>query len=201
VGVLYSICFKSKASVGVFRVDAEQIELTKSSLKKESPDAAQIISTNDILTSWAVQTCGAPFGMMAINLRNRMAGITNHHAGNYQHLIMYRIDDCRNPADIRNSLKLLTSNSDAVPSALDTVMFDFLGVSNWASFYQKDLTFPNCKHELHLPLLASNTLFVRGVVIIFRPRADEIGLVVLDRNQSMDKWLSAGGYLKGKIFT
>jgi hypothetical protein len=189
VGVLLTICLKGPAHIGAFIVDTNAVTKAKQAAKDQSDDRDVIISTNDVLTSWILQKSEVPFGMMAINLRNRFPSLTDDDAGNYQTIIMYRKDDCRTPLDIRQSLELFRSKSNSTPTVQETIWFDFMGVSNWSTFYHRDLQFPHCQHLLHLPLMASNTLFTRGVTVIFRPRAHELGVIILDRQKSMDEWM------------
>ena len=42
------------------------------------------VSTNDIITSWFFRTRNHDYGMMLVNFRNRICGLTDTDAGNYE---------------------------------------------------------------------------------------------------------------------
>jgi hypothetical protein len=69
-----------------------------------TPPPPPFISTNDILTTAFFNVTKSDVGFMAINFRNRYAGLTNNMAGNYEGLIGYQPSDYKDPYLIRQSI-------------------------------------------------------------------------------------------------
>ena len=56
------------------------------------------VSTNDVLTSWLMTSSTSDVGLMAVNWRGRLGGVTRRHAGNYENVIFYSSpSDCSSP--------------------------------------------------------------------------------------------------------
>eukprot|EP00493_Phyllostaurus_siculus_P018062 UN18344 len=75
------------------------------------------------------------FGMMVVNMRNRVEGITNDIAGNYEFYMGYRKPNFQSSAMIRKSVtNLRRSNSSeaSMPTFWETVLFDrnIVGITN-----------------------------------------------------------------------
>lgn len=192
-GVLYGLFFARKADVGVFSINDTAIQRAKEEALQSfaSSTTPKIISTNDVITSWCLQQSQCPFGLMALNLRNRFEGIHEGLAGNYENVIVYRSDDSSHPGDIRASLSSLHSRSNTIMSMWQTLTLDLCGITNWASFYTADVCFPSARLTLHLPVVAPNTIFTRAMAILFRPSRGRLGIVLMDREQPLDVWRRA----------
>lgn len=99
-------------------------------------------STNDVLVSFFWQLINPSVGLMAVNLRGRLAAVAEDHAGNYAHLVPYTAADYHSPALIRRSLDACRragaspETADGAPTVLPRASPDltFSVVTNWSSF-------------------------------------------------------------------
>jgi len=144
----------------------------------QSKSVVDFCSTNDVLTSWFLQKTRADVGAMAINFRNRLAGHTDRHAGNYESVILYFRPDSARPSLIRQSLQnYRRTETTRVPSLLESLGLTNALVTNWSS-----LAHPNvirgCREELHIPLYDAGSLVPTDttVMIIFRAGPKGLGL-------------------------
>lgn len=108
------------------------------------------ISTNDIITSWIMQTLKCDIGFLSINYRNRIPDITVEHAGNYVLPIAYQPEDFATPALIRASLQ---TYGRAISKELRWKKFmkNMYFITNWATFY-RELIFDGCQEVRLLPI-------------------------------------------------
>mmetsp|Transcript_38762 Transcript_38762/g.53850 ORF Transcript_38762/g.53850 Transcript_38762/m.53850 type:complete len:195 (-) Transcript_38762:23-607(-) len=141
-------------------------------------DAIPFVSTNDIVTSGLLQCMKMDFAVMAINLRNRIDGVTSDLAGNYENCIIYSAKDCSTPANIRKSLSSPQnwSGDDKTPKFIQSLRCRIPLVTNWATFY-KDVLVPESVQMLHFPLTEPGRPGY-GSVIIFKPNANTLATLV-----------------------
>ena len=98
---LFSMAWKRAPPVTAFLIKPEWLQQQKSGhsnaqelaaaeaekARKEAEESVPFVSTNDIVTSWFFQHINASFGLMALNFRNHLPGITDSDAGNYESAI------------------------------------------------------------------------------------------------------------------
>jgi hypothetical protein len=196
---IYYYLTNKQMKIFSFQVDKNQIKQLKGGLlsppcsprtpEQEDPNLP-FLSTNDILTSWFFRKLKCDYGLMAINYRNRWEGFTNDHAGNYEHFLFYGSGDFQSPQQIRQSLSVLHSENQQIPSSYETWKFHFGVVSNWSSFYREVLLQEDCPLLCHRPLIARDAIAMQGVLIVYCPRMGETGLYLLShvKNDSEDHW-------------
>jgi len=154
------------------RVDEAGMQQEKKKYS-DTTEAVDFVSTNDVLTSWFLKTTQSDVGAMAINFRNRLKGHTDHHAGNYESIIVYAPRDYDSPALIRKSLDQFRRTEtihDPLPNFFQALGLSSGLVTNWSSFSQPNNNLPSCREELHIPLYDAVPLVPSGtaVMIIFR---------------------------------
>ena len=71
------------------------------------PTMETFVSTNDLLTSCYFRFTDTDVGFMSVNFRNRIPGLTDDYAGNYEGGLAYQRGDYESPALIRSSLSTL----------------------------------------------------------------------------------------------
>ncbi|CAB9511241.1 expressed unknown protein [Seminavis robusta] len=143
--------------------DSETSHSESSDEESASSPSVQFVSTNDVMTSSFFQACEAKHGMMAMNFRNRMEGLGDLHAGNYENNIYYRPEDFASPALIRKSVtpeekggamvfQRRATQDVPINTGLCGLAFGTYGLAtNWVSFC-KPCSIPHCQEELHMPL-------------------------------------------------
>jgi hypothetical protein len=162
-------------------LDAAELEEAKEKAAREVDGGVPFVSTNDVLTSWFLQRCGCKYGLMAMNLRNRIVGHTEKHAGNYTFLIFYDQPDSASPGLIRQSvlnLKRSITKDRHMPGFWETATASFAMVTNWATF-AKPNNIEGCQEDLHIPVLGDFQIDLMTVMFIFRSGPRGLALCVL----------------------
>jgi len=158
--------------------------------------------------------------LMLSNLRSRepsIAGANDEHVGNYEANVPYFPGDVELPALIRKSIlgpnrefraRRAGSPETRIPKASTLLKNRVSIVSNWAGFY-RDVRLPASPERsasernepaLHLPIMEPDGLItsVWNSGIIFRPRGDELGMLMITRrfdSDSLDQRKRAEGPL------
>jgi hypothetical protein len=155
--------------------------------KKEAAEAkVKSVTTNDVLTSFFLQNCGATWGVMTINFRNRLLDLTMQHAGNYEGALMFWCEEASTVgirAAAGNSKKTSSPNLQApredVPGALAAMKGGALGmVTNWAGLYA-DVRLPGVEQVLHLPVPSkASGMPYTARCVIFRPTSTTLGATI-----------------------
>ena len=152
----------------------------------------KFVSTNDILTSWFLKSDKLTFGIMAVNMRGRMTGITNTLAGNYEYSLHYFPQQYSTPLGIRKALVnkagLRTSRSD-FSSVFERLRTRHGLVTNWASVHQ-DLVLPGCKQIVHMPIIDSPPMF-GGCLVIFKATAEQLGMYLIGQPSVLEPILKS----------
>jgi hypothetical protein len=188
--------FGSKMRVRAFLLDPVAVEAAKAKAKEGSK--ASFVSTNDVITSSYIKAAGARVCEMAINFRNRLEGITDSDAGNYEGGIFYSPEDAAHPALIRRSIE--TFRGAAAPPVLLPTGFKRLVsrnaiITNWTTFI-RELSFSGCTQQLHLPIYAVSEVGFE-VCIIFRPRPGETAVLLFSRVLDDEKIVNMPGGILG----
>jgi hypothetical protein len=184
MGVLKLKLFTKRQVQQLYYVDDNYIQDQKKAYrqKKENENEPAFISTNDILTSWFNSHIKTQFSLMAINLRNRIEGITDKHVGNYENHIAFQHDNTRDPVLIRKAVQ--SCGRDQVYPGIWKRMWSspFAVVTNWCSF-DKGIDLPNAEHRLHLPLYLDDSFHADvSICVIFRPKRDRLGMLFISDN-------------------
>jgi len=113
------------------------------------------VSTNDLLTSMYFRTIKADVGLMVINFRNRIDGLTSDLAGNYENMIGYQPPDYSAPHLIRKSLsnyrRSVTISEPLCPGFIRRTRASIGIITNWANVYHH-IEFTDAAHIVHTPL-------------------------------------------------
>jgi hypothetical protein len=133
----------------VFRglIDEEQIATLKADAQRRG--AVPFVSTNDVITSAFSNASAAHTCIMAMNLRERMDGLTGDHAGNYVNCLYFDTANSATPDRIRQSLLHPRFHCRDEPLKMfSRICF----ITNWSSF-SKPLRIPDCVEQQHQPLM------------------------------------------------
>ncbi len=129
---------------------------------------------------------------MALNFRNRIEGLTDNLAGNYETLVLYNKEIAYDPLEIRQPInnKTYRSRDDYVPSFWQTIQGNGIVVTNWVSFYS-DVNLPDSYQIIHLPVMPVDRLgmIFKDVAVIYRPSSQIYGLLCFARSVSNETLL------------
>lgn len=184
LNALTTMAFGGKVKTRCRVVDPAKVEAAKAAAKDDGDSA--FVSTNDLLTaSWAKLT-RAQLLEMPINLRNRMDGIGDADAGNYEWVVLYQEEDCLRPGQIRKSLstpgKYVRCGRDPprpLRSGVSLMRARYSVITNWATF-ASDLELPGCEQRLHMPCM-DLSMAACELAIVFRATRTETGVLMLAR--------------------
>ena len=115
-----------------------------------------------------------------MNLRNRLEGHTDLHAGNYESVMYYRKEDYASPALIRKSLttlkRVVTKDKD-LPAWYQDLGSRNAVITNWSTFANSN-EIEGCEEDIHIPLFNMIVFPISWkFLIIFRAGKGKIGLV------------------------
>jgi hypothetical protein len=197
---------RSPQNICVNEVDPAWVAKEKTKAKQEGQ--VPFVSTNDALTSWYFREMGADMNIMVANFRSRQPSILNlcdHQVGNYEANLPYFPGDVETPALIRQSIRNADgtfrssragSPTTAIPGFRILLRNKTAIITNWATFY-RDVNLQDdaqnnkgntTKPKLHLPILEPDGMItsVWNSAIIFRPRAGELGMLMITRRFDSD---------------
>ena len=163
-----------------YYVDKSRVEAAKTAAKERGAD---YVSTNDVLISTFGSLLNARLCFMAMNLRNRVEGVTENNAGNHEGLLALDESFYEQPEFIRTVLDEgppFVAHGRSFPGACEAASSRIVISTNWSSF-SRHIQLPDCDHVLQVPIVFC--LFESA--LIFAPRANE--LAVLYGIRSMDR--------------
>ena len=152
-------------------IDAEKIAQVKTDAA--SKGTVPFVSTNDIITSAFSNAAGADTCVMAINLRERMSGLTECHAGNYIDTMMFDGANASTPDRIRLALTHPRFHCRDEPMK---TFSRWCMITNWTSF-SKPIRIPDCAEQLHQPVFDVRELKYLPIdfMIVFRAGGGRLG--------------------------
>ena len=188
-------------NVCVHQIDPDWVAQQKAKAKQESQ--VPFVSSNDFISSWFFREMKSDMNIMLANFRSRKPAILDlneQHVGNYEANVPYFQGDVESPALIRKSIRNIDggfrarragSPATEIPKFFTLVRSKSALITNWVTFYRdvvlqddgegKDYRVYN--PELHFPILETDGIItsVWDNGIIFRPRADELGILMITR--------------------
>merc|ERR1739848_452649 len=173
VGMMLKRAFTGKKT-RVFRgfIDGEQIAKLKADA--QSRGSVSFVSTNDIITSAFSKASRAHTCAMAVNVRERMSGLTESLAGNYVKGMMFDPTHSATPDRVRLALQHPRFHCcDRSPKMFSR----FALITNWSSF-SKAIRIPDCVEQLHQPLMfvpEELKFMPMDAMIVFRAGAQRLG--------------------------
>jgi hypothetical protein len=206
----------------VVLLDSNKLTIAKKNAIKNttsnSTTDVSFVSTNDVITSWFLTNSNCSFGLMAINVRGKLDGHTDHHAGNYENCILYYPpNDTLSPTMIRQSLQERSHGriADTKPAAAGTsdakkptfsnwklAKSDLALITNWSTFapfrrHGKDIqckdiatVLPDCEQLWHAPALDFNATMPSSLAscCIFQATHNQLGMILCAKKAIMDEF-------------
>jgi hypothetical protein len=160
-------------SGGLFQVNLDWVRAQKDNFIPKND--VSWISTNDVISSWFMNTCKPDLGVIAIDARGHIDQLTDEHAGNYQVGFLYTPSEYKTPTHIRRSIANFPSacNSNEDFGTKETVAL----ITNWSKFYTELNFDTNCQLVVHFPLVPpelNTPSLVDSTMIVFCPREGEL---------------------------
>jgi hypothetical protein len=190
--VLKGMVFSKKAACFAFYVDPDKVKKAKAEVTANPTEGVDFISTNDILTSSFARTIRARLCMMAINFRNRIDGIVDKDAGNYEAALLYDEEKYERPSSIRKTLQegppFLTT-AKPLPGFWEGLLCTLGQITNWATF-AGDLVFEGCEQQLHLPMYNTG-MIPFDCAIVFRPMPGKLAVMYFAKTVGREELLSS----------
>lgn len=181
-------CPKYRVQQRYFMVDNDKLNQIKETASKKDA-TVEYCSSNDVITSWFFSNFKCRYGFMAVNLRGRLDGHSEQHAGNYIGMVCYRNpEDCSSPGLIRRSIATMKRAETASLTFPLLLVGGTLILTNWANFPADTVNLPGCHEELHCPLIAELYAHPANLVggIIFRPRPNQTAILILGSPSKVD---------------
>lgn len=125
--------------------------------KQQFNTGSSWVSSNDVLTSWIQKLIPKARNIsMGINCRNRIAGITNEHAGNYIQTGLLKHEDLKTPQTVRDWLKqrLVPGNGATIPTFSEFRKYIGGVHTSWATFYHH-VEFDGFRQMTHFPVIST----------------------------------------------
>eukprot|EP00605_Chrysophyceae_sp_TOSAG23-4_P001179 GSChrysophyteH1.ASY1.ANO1.1287.1 assembled CDS len=150
-----------KARCVAYEIDSDRLTAAKAAAvtaSKGTDNEVEYVSTNDIVTSAFFNETSARIGMMGMDCRGRIDGISNDLAGNYVTALTLDADSFGTPAALRKTLSSQPYKCTTQPlptccrwmCGRDSSRFAM--ATNWASFMSNTLQILNCEAKCHLPM-------------------------------------------------
>lgn len=186
VGSLFHVLFRRVGKEPLLKhVDQDWIQQQKAANDPKT-SGVPFITTNDILTSWLFDKADMQAALTAVNMRNRsQKGAGDTHAGNYEFSMLLMPQDAATPATLRQNMSRpgdFSCGRTAAPAGCyGSMRIKAAIITNWATFW-KEFSIPGCTEILHLPVVDPQGP-AYGYAIIFKPRADSLGVWISFRDK------------------
>lgn len=189
--ILKGMFFSRKAECFAFYVDPDKVKKAKAEVTSNSTKDIDYVSTNDILTSSFAKTIRARLCMMAINFRNRIKGLVDTDAGNYEGFLLYDEETYGRPGSIRKTLKTgspFRTTVKPLPGFWESFSCRLGQITNWSTFWD-ELVIEGCEQQLHLPIYDTG-MMPFDAAIVFRPMPGKLAVMYFAKTVGREGLLS-----------
>ena len=198
INAIKGAIFGKKAKCYAYYVDLKKISEQKKSVAIGKSDT-NYVSTNDLLTAGFTKTIESRLCMSAINVRNRVEGIDESNAGNYEAALLFDDKKSTTATSVRKTLEEgppYSPTEKKLPGLLEGISCRLGMITNWAGF-TGDLTLDACDQTLHMPLHGIKMMPL-DCAIIFAPLPGKLAILFFAKSVS-ELTLVAGCPLAEKV--
>jgi len=180
--IMYTVAMMraGKVKCFAFHLDAEKLAAAKTAAASDGK--VPYVTTNDILTSGFFNQCGARVGMMGMDCRERVGGISKDMAGNYVTVLTMDPEVFATPATVRNMLSAKPYETTMKPLpgcclwACGKESAKFAMATNWSSFAGGLVQLEGCEMVIHLPV-QNPVNCVYDLMIPFASAVGKVGVI------------------------
>jgi len=191
VNVLKNLLFGKKLEYFSRFVDEEKVGTIKDAYTKDEKSEFPFISTNDVITSSHCKATNSRLCLSAINLRNRIEGMGNEDAGNYEFVLLLDKKHAGTPEAIRRTLSSkgqFEPNDGNLPGVLEALKSNITLVTNASSFIE-DYKLGDLKQILHLPIFNPKSIFC-DFAVIYKAKDNRRAIFYFSKKTSAKHYLS-----------
>jgi len=191
VNVLKNLLFGKKVEYFSRFVDEEKVGTIKDAYAADENSEFPFISTNDVITSSHCNATNSRLCMSAINLRNRIEGMDNEDAGNYEFVLLLDQKHAGTPEAIRRTLSSkgqFEPNDGRLPGVLEALKSNITLVTN-ASGFIEDYKLGDLKQILHLPIFNPKSIFC-DFGVIYKAADNRRALFYFGKKTSVKHYLA-----------
>ena len=190
VNVLKNLLFGKKVQYFSRFVDEEKVGAIKDAYSKDEKSEFPFISTNDVITSSHSKATNSRLCMSAINLRNRIEGMDNEDAGNYEFVLLLDKKHANTPEAIRRTLSSkgqFEPNDGKLPGVLEALKSNITLITNASSFIE-DYRLGDLKQILHLPIFNPKSIFC-DFSVIYKAKDNRTAVFYFSKKSSTKHYL------------
>lgn len=176
------LLFGKKARTVCHFIDEDKMKVLKAEGKQEGVKGVGFVSTNDVLVSTFAKVGGHRLFGEAISFRNKVEGLDEADAGNYESLLWLDQERYSSAAQVR---KVMVDGSpykgrgQPLPGFCEAISSKYGVVTNWAGF-AGELVIGGCAAELHFPVVPLGLIPFENACI-FRPNKDKIAMLIFTK--------------------
>ena len=202
--ILKGMFLTKKAECFAFYVDLDKVKKAKVEITSDSIEGIDYVSTNDILTSSFAKATSARLCMMAINFRNRIKGVIDTDAGNYEGFLLYDEETYSRPNSIRKTLQMgqpFHTTIKPLPGFWESISCKLGQITNWSTFAD-EVVIEGCEQQLHLPICDTG-MIPFDCAIVFRPMPGKLAVMYFAKTVDREELLSGcelGEPVSTKVF-
>jgi hypothetical protein len=190
INVLKNLLFGKKVQYFSRFVDEEKVGTIKDAYSNDEKSEFPFISTNDVITSSHCKATNSRLTMSAINLRNRIKGMGNNDAGNYEFVLLLDREHSNTPEAIRRTLSSkgrFEPNDGILPGVKEAFSCNITLVTNASSFIE-DYKLGDLKQILHLPIFNPKSIFC-DFAVVYKAKDNRSTIFYFGKSTSTKKYL------------
>lgn len=190
VNMMRNMIFGSKTQYFSRFVDEEKVAIVKEAYTNDEKSEYPFISTNDVITSSHSNATNSRLCMTAINLRNRIEGVKNEDAGNYEFVLLLDKKNSNSPEAIRrvlSSKERFEPNDGNMPGILEALRCNITLITN-ASTFIEDYKLGDLKQILHLPIFNPKSIFC-DLAVVYKAKDNRKAVFYFSKKTPPKKYL------------
>ena len=190
INVLKNMLFGKKNQYFSRFVDEQKVNTLKETYANDRKSKFPFISTNDVITSHFCRATNSRLALSAINLRNRIEGVNNEDAGNYEFVLLLDKKHYQTPEAIRKVLSSkgkFKANNGKMPSIIEALRSNITVITNASSFIE-DYCLGDLKQILHLPVFKPEGVYC-DFAAVYKTKDNKRAVFYFGKNTSAHKYL------------
>lgn len=191
INVVKNILFGKKNQYFSRFIDERKVNAIKEAYTNDPKSKFPFISTNDIITSSFCNATNSRLALSAINLRNRIEGIGDQDAGNYEFVLLLDKEHYATPEAIRevvSSKDTFDANNGKMPSVLEALRSNITVITNASSFID-DYHLGELPQIMHLPIFKPDNVYC-DFAAIYKTEGNNRAVFYFGKNTPVQTYLA-----------